>query len=158
MVLKKLLNIVKILGFIDKNPNCSVPRIRDYLQIQHLEPPSQDEKNLYKIITLLNKNEFINKDVVKKRELGGAHFTLEITPSGQNFLKQLGGGSEYIDPQEKIRIIDDLSTSIRLAIRSTLAGKISKPLQIEIVPELSRAITDTLQNTFKNILFLEHEI
>ncbi len=150
-----LLKVAKILRFIEKNPNCNVPAIRAFLGLKHSDPPSQEEKNLYRLISSLNESGLVEKVHFKKRELGGAHFYLRMTLQGQDFFKQLGVSRNYIDPSEKERLMKEMETSIRLEIRNKLKGKVSKPLSIVLLPNLTSGIMKALNSMFKDITIIE---
>ncbi|MHA1148787.1 MAG: hypothetical protein ACTSR8_11165 [Promethearchaeota archaeon] len=133
------MTIIKILRFIDKYPKCIVPNIRDSFGIAHSEPPSKEEKNLYKIISSLSAQGMIEKRKIKKREPGGAHFYLVLKDLGSKFLTQIGISQEKSSAQREDQF-EKLEASIRLAIRTILSGKVSKPEMVELVGELSSAI------------------
>jgi hypothetical protein len=143
MKINRILKIIEIFRFINENSNCNVPQIRDYFKIPHSDPPSQEEKNIYKIITYLKGQDLVKKKYVKRREVGGVHFSLVSTPSGLNFLKQLGKTEVSKDQN-----IDEISVSIRLVIRRILKGRVSKPLVVELTNELSNAIIGEISSIF----------
>ncbi len=146
MKLENLFKTIQVLRYIKENPECVVPNMRDTLGIIHSDPPSQEEKDLYKIISTLSKQEYIEKVPFEKRELGGPHFSLTLTKVGIAFFNQLGLSADLIPSSEKEKVIEELAIEQRLIIRKTLKGKISKPQTIEIVPELTNALIKGLKD------------
>ncbi len=155
MKIERLSRIIKILIFIKENLDCVVPNIRDFFNITPSDPPSQNQKELYKILSYLERIGYIEKSYFKKRDKWGAHFSLRITQLGLDFLGQLGIIWNHFDPLKKVKIIEKLGASIRLIIRRNLAGKLSKPLAVEITPELSDAIIEEINSNFENITLID---
>jgi len=149
MKLENLLKTIQVLKYIKENPECVVPAMRDSLGIIHSDPPSQEEKDLYKIISTLSNKNYIEKIPFEKRELGGPHFFLTLTDIGLDQLNYLGLSADLLPPSGKEKILKELEIEQRLLIRETLKGRISKPQTIEIVPDLTEALINGL-NSFLN--------
>ena len=156
MRMESMFKIIEILKYIRESPNIDVPNIRDLLGITHSDPPSQKEKTLYKLVSMLSKQGYIEKKYFKKRELGGAHFSLNITQLGLNFFNKLSISTDSLDHSERTKLMEKLESSIRLVIWSTLKGKISKPIMVEIVPELSHVIMESISSTLEKISFISN--
>ncbi len=139
IMMEKILSIIKMIRFIEENPNCSVPYIRDHYGIVHSDPPSIEEKNLYKIITLLDNYGYIKKIYFKIRVIGGARFSLNLTESGKEFINQIGRSK---DPKDKF--IEKIEASIRLIIREKIKDRVAKSLRGEFIRELSDAIMEEI--------------
>ena len=154
MKLENLFKTIQVLRYMKENPECVVPAMRDSLGINHLDPPSQEEKDLYKIISILSNKNYIEKIPFEKRELGGPHFSLALTNLGLNFFNHLGLSADLIPSSEKNKIMKELETELRLIIRETLKSKISKPQTIEIIPELTNALINGLNSFLNDINFL----
>ena len=77
----------RILKYILINPNCTIPQIRDFFNVKRSNPPSTEEKNLYKLISYLDNSGFI----VKKNSAAilprGAHYSLQGTQKGSETIK-----------------------------------------------------------------------
>ena len=141
--MERILNIVKTLRFISEHPNCSVPYIRDQFGITHVDPPLKEEKGLYKVISLLSTQGYIRKTYFKTRVVGGAQFSLTLTDSGLAFLKDSGmSGSSNKQDFERVK------ASIHLKIQGILKGKVSRPLQADLLRELSEAIMEEISQYF----------
>ena len=154
MKLENLFKTIQVLRYMKENPECIVPDMRETLGIIHSNPPTQEEKDLYKIISTLTKKNYIEKIPIKKRELGGPHFSLTITELGIDFFDQLGLSTDVLPTSEKEKIMKELEVNQRLIIREILKGKISKPQAIEIVPELSDALITGLSSFLNDINFI----
>ncbi len=77
---------IRVLKYILDHPNCTVPQIRDDFGIGHLKPISRQEKDLYKVVSYLHLNRFINKVENNPISSGGAHFYLKSTQKGMNLI------------------------------------------------------------------------
>ncbi len=108
MKLEKSFLAIRVLKYIMNNPNCTIPQIRDYFGIESFNPPQREEKNLYKVISYLDNDEFIAKIDNPSMSSRGAHFFLEVTQKGTDTIsafKEL-----FLDlPSDQIRP-EDLST------------------------------------------------
>jgi len=89
MNLEKFFKMFKILEYISSNPYCQVPNIRDFLGIIHFSKPNVDEKELYHLVSKLDKNGFISKVPIQKVSSGGSQFNLIIQKKGSLILTQL---------------------------------------------------------------------
>ena len=156
MKLENLFKTIQVLRYIKVNPECIVPDMRDSLGIIHSNPPSQEEKDLYKIISTLSNKNYIQKISFEKRKLGGPHFCLAITELGISFFNQLGLSADLIPSSEKEKIMKELETEQRLLIHETLKGKVSKPQAIKIAPELTDALINGLKSFLSDISFIKN--
>jgi hypothetical protein len=138
-MMERILNIVKTLSFIGENPNCSVPYIRDQFGITHADPPSKEEKNLYKTINLLDTQGYIKKTYFKIRVIGGARFSLSLTKIGQEYINQIGRSKA-----SKEEFIEKMEVSIRLIIREKIKDRVVKSVRGEFIRELSDAIMEEI--------------
>jgi len=107
MKLENFILATRVLTYIQKNPNCTIPEIRDFYGIESYNPPQREEKDLYKVISYLDNENFIekidNRDILPR----GAHYFLKITPRGTDFI------SSYKDLFSDIsneNLSEDLST------------------------------------------------
>jgi hypothetical protein len=86
MKLENFILATRVLTYIQKNPNCTIPEIRDFYGIESYNPPQREEKDLYKVISYLDNENFIekidNRDILPR----GAHYFLKITPRGTDFI------------------------------------------------------------------------
>jgi len=145
MKLSSLFKLIQVLKYVKLNPDCVTPEIREYLQIAPSDPPTQEEKDLYKIISALQREGYLEKHSIKQRKLGGPHFSLKMTEAGEAFLDSLGlSGEEVVQD----RLFDQIGASLRLVIREKLHGKVSKPEMIDLVPELNAAIVKSLKENY----------
>ena len=77
----------RILKYILINPNCSIPQIRDFFGVKRSNPPSSEEKNLYKLISYLDNSGFIIKKNSAAILPRGAHYSLQGTQKGSETIK-----------------------------------------------------------------------
>jgi len=154
MKLENLMTLIQVLKYIKEHPKCVVPDMKEAFGIIYSNPPSQDEKDIYKVISTLHKKNYIQKIPFETRELGGPHFSLSITELGKNLFNQVGISSELLPHSEKEKILDSLKTELRLIIREVLKGKVSKPLSVEIVPDLTDALINGLNTFLKEYKFI----
>jgi len=87
--IEKTLTVVKILKYLEANPNSKIPEIKTYLGIESKSNPTQREKDLYYCISVLDRGKFIKKKPIKNISSGGAWFTLGILKNGKKLLKEL---------------------------------------------------------------------
>ena len=73
---------VRILKYILINPNCTIPQIRDYFNVKRSNPPSTEEKKIYKLISYLDNSGFIVKKDSDSILPRGAHYSLQGTQKG----------------------------------------------------------------------------
>lgn len=78
----------RILKYILINPNCTIPQIRDHFNVKRSNPPSSEEKNLYKLISYLDNSGFIVKKDSASILSRGAHFSLQGTQKGSETIKK----------------------------------------------------------------------
>lgn len=78
----------RILKYILINPNCTIPQIRDYFNVERSNPPSTEEKNLYKLISYLDNSGFIVKRNSAEILPRGAHYSLQGTQKGSDTIKK----------------------------------------------------------------------
>ncbi|MFO8017242.1 MAG: hypothetical protein R6U96_01285 [Promethearchaeia archaeon] len=89
MNLEKLGKIFRVMGFIVSNPYCEAPEIRDFLGIDHKSDLSKAERELYSILSKLEREEYIHKLPIKREGSGGAQFKIKLSEKGFGFLSQL---------------------------------------------------------------------
>ena len=142
-MMDRILKIIKIIKFIKQHSGCSVPFIRDSLDITHSDPPSKEEKSLYKIISLLDTQGYIKKTYYKKRMIGGARFSLSLTDNGEEYFKKLG-----LSEGSKEEDLEQLKASINIKVQKILKGKVSRPLQAELSSALIEAISEEIDSIF----------
>jgi len=80
---------IRVLKSIENNPNCTIPQLKDNFGIESLNPPSKEEKNLYKVISFLSNQGFIDKIDNPSISHRGAHYYLKITPKGSQLLSDI---------------------------------------------------------------------
>lgn len=78
----------RILKYILINPNCTIPQIRDFFGVKRSNPPSTEEKNLYKLISYLDNSGFIVKKSSAAILPRGAHYFLIGTQKGSETIKK----------------------------------------------------------------------
>ena len=78
----------RILKYILINPNCTIPQIRDFFNVIRSNPPSTEEKNLYKLISYLDNSGFIVKKNSAEILPRGAHYSLQGTQKGSDTIKK----------------------------------------------------------------------
>ena len=110
----------RVLKYILFNPNCTIPQIRDYFGVKHSNPPSSEEKNLYKLISYLDNSGFIVKKDSASILHRGAHYFLKGTQKGSQTIKKfkkcfseipLNFAFQSFDLSEKDKVkIEELST------------------------------------------------
>jgi len=88
MKLEKSFLAIRVLKYIMKNPNCTIPQIRDHFNVKHFNPPSREEKNLYKLISYLDNSGFIVKKNSAEILPRGAHYSLQGTQKGSDTIKK----------------------------------------------------------------------
>ena len=155
MKLESLFKTIQVLRYIKEHPQCIVPDMRETLDIIHSDPPTQEEKDLYKIISTLTQKNYVEKIPFTKRELGGAHFSLTLTTLGEAFFNQLGLSTDFVPSTEKEKMLEELKREQRLIILETLKGKVTKPQAIKIVPVLTEAIILGLVSFLKDYKFVK---
>ena len=143
--MENFLDLVKILRFLDEDESCTIPAMRDHLEIQYIDPPSQELKALYRTVSLLKSKGYIEKKTIKKREKSGAHYNLKLTYSGKAFLKQIGISKSQLNPLERKKTLANLENVIRLSLLKGLSKKVSKPLLMEILSELTSSIINDVK-------------
>lgn len=97
MNLEKLGKIFRVMGFIVSNPYCEAPDVREFLGIAHEPDLSKEERELYSILSKLEREEYIYKLPIKREGSGGAQFKIKLSEKGFGFLTQLK--SEKILPE-----------------------------------------------------------
>ena len=110
----------RILKYILINPNCTIPQIRDHFNVKHFNPPSREEKNLYKLISYLDNSDLIVKKDNDSISPRGAHYFLKGTQKGSVAIKKfrktfseipLNFSFQGFDLSQKKEVkIDELST------------------------------------------------
>lgn len=142
---------LQILKGISGNPQCTIPDVRDALGIIHENPPTQEEKDLYKVVGYLEDMDLINKEKNDEIESKGAHYHLTITRKGSNLvenMKNMFGEKVSIDvfdlasaigsSKGDIRV-DDLKMEFYVLARNTL-------------DELTRQILEMLPQDYSRII------
>ena len=89
MDLKTIVRIFNIFGFVLNKPNCTAPEIRTFLGIKHEPNLSKEEKRFYALLTKLDKEGYIFKQMVKKKGSGGAQFRVQLSEKGFSFLSEI---------------------------------------------------------------------
>ncbi|MGV9173263.1 MAG: hypothetical protein ACOC44_04455 [Promethearchaeia archaeon] len=89
MNLEKLGKIFKVMGFIVSNPFCETPDIRKFLKIDHEPDLSKAERELYSILSKLEREGYIYKLPITRKGSGGAQFKIKLSEKGFGFLTQL---------------------------------------------------------------------
>ena len=77
-----------MLKYILDHPNCTIPEIRDSLGIKHSNPPSFEEKYLYRALTYLNNSELIIKMDSTSIAPRGAHYYIKATHKGSQIMSK----------------------------------------------------------------------
>jgi len=108
MKLEKSFLALRVIKYIQKNPNCTIPQIRDFYGVKSINPPQREEKNLYKVISYLTNDGFIAKIDNPSISSRGAHFFLKVTQKGIETISTFKELFSEI-PHEEIRA-EDLST------------------------------------------------
>lgn len=75
MKLENFFLAINILKYIQKNPNCTIPQLRDIYGVEK-------EKTIYKVASYLNNHGFVDKIDNKSFIPGGPHFFLRLTQRG----------------------------------------------------------------------------
>jgi hypothetical protein len=75
MKLENFFFAFNVLKHIQKNPNCTIPQLRDIYGLDK-------EKSLYKVTSYLNNHGFIDKIDNKSLTPGGPHFFLRVSQRG----------------------------------------------------------------------------
>ncbi len=111
MKLEKSFLALRVLKYIQKNPNCTIPQIRDFYGVKSFNPPQREEKNLYKVISYLNNDGFITKIDKPSISSRGAHYFLKLTQKGSQTISTFKELFSDIPRDEKDYIrAEDLST------------------------------------------------
>lgn len=84
MRIKNFFLTLRALKYIQNNPNCTIPQIREFCGIKNSTPPSREEKDLYKIVSYLANKAYIKKITNKYMQPRGAHYFLKVTPKGSD--------------------------------------------------------------------------
>ena len=89
MQMKKLFDKFRILKFLQELPHSITDDIKKHLKVIPEKPPSRTEKDLYLLISSLEKSRLIQKCPIKEMRPGGPRFTLVLTDDGIEFLKMI---------------------------------------------------------------------
>jgi len=88
MKFENLIVATRMLKYILDHPNCTIPEIRDSLGIKHSNPPSYEEKYLYRALTYLNNSELIIKMDSTSIAPRGAHYYIKATYKGSQIISK----------------------------------------------------------------------
>ena len=86
MKLKNFFLAIRVLIYVEENPSCTIPQIKDFYDIDSFNPPQREEKDLYKVIAYLDNYGFLTKIDNEFIIPGSAHYFLKITPKGSQLL------------------------------------------------------------------------
>ena len=86
MKLENFFLAIRVLKYVEENPSCTIPQIKDFYEIYSFNPPQREEKDLYKVIAYLDNYGFLTKIDNEFIIPGGAHYFLKITPKGSQLL------------------------------------------------------------------------
>ena len=89
MAFKNLDKIIKIISYIERNPRCLTSDIKSYLNIKSFNPPTAEEQDLYHLIRLLAKNDYLKKEPVINKRPGGPHFTLSLSEGSEGLMNSI---------------------------------------------------------------------
>ncbi|MHA1292311.1 MAG: hypothetical protein ACTSQJ_06550 [Promethearchaeota archaeon] len=165
MKFKNFLLATKVIKYIIDNPRCTVPQIRDSFDIMHSNPPSLEEKDLYKVIRYLERAELIEKINNTKIRPGGAHFFLRVSQNGSRAylsLKKIFSDvqldifklSSTFGNKNNIRY-EDLSTEFSILTKNVLNELIQEFL--DELPLDSRRFLRSKRPKLNNILDKSHK-
>ena len=115
----------QIFDFVNSRPLCSIPDVKDHLNIPTGRPPTPEEKRIYDIINQLHAEGFIKKTPPKFYYPGGPRFVLSPTSFGEaEFSKLCVKGQKLVVNSQEIKskhiefseenkfILEDLSERI----------------------------------------------
>ena len=151
---------IRILKCIKNNPNCTIPQIKDNFGIQSISPPCSEEKNLYKVISFLSNQGFIDKIDNPSISHRGAHYFLKITQEGSQLLSEIKG--DLIPERYNLRVKDSIrqeeisSISIEFSRHSyEILNNLLQGLLYEL-PKDSRLFLSANRAKIKNLIEKSH--
>lgn len=153
--LEKITKMLHILGYILTNPNCTMPEIRDFLEIKHEFKISPEEKELYSLVAKLEREEYIYKFPIKKKGSGGIQFRLRISNLGFVLLSQFKSKLRDFFPME-LKKEDGLVSVVELDFEKII--KVFGGEVYDIIEDtIEKILQDTLIIQFQNINFPQQQ-
>ena len=128
---------IRVLKWIQVNPNSTIPQIKENFGIKSLNPPDSEEKNLYKVISFLDNEGFIEKIENPSIPYRGAHYFLKIASKGLDLISEL---QHDLIPQDYNLTKNDSSKKEEISSMTTEFSRFS----YEILESLLNSLIDEL--------------